>query len=107
MDSSETSKVAAASAKEEDIESKNAEEVASEDSTDGTSESDDLTDDDSAVFDPHLDIFSLEFDPAAAIYSSELSVPTPSAPVHDNVEAFVHKIQVISFLIFIFRIPLL
>ncbi len=61
---------------------------------DSSSESDDSTDDDSAVFHPHLDIFSSEFDPAAAIYSSELALPNPSAPVHDNVEAFVAKIQV-------------
>ena len=42
----------------------------------------------------HLDIFSPNFDPMAAIYSLDLSISTPSAPIMDNVESFVVKVLV-------------
>ena len=41
-----------------------------------------------------LDVFSEDFDPLAAIYSSDLAIPAPAAPVLDNVEAFVSKVVV-------------
>ena len=43
---------------------------------------------------PHLDIFSPDFDPMAAIYSLDLAISTPSAPIMDNVESFVVKVLV-------------
>ena len=42
----------------------------------------------------HLDIFSPDFDPMAAIYSLDLAIPTPSASIMDNVESFVVKVLV-------------
>ena len=42
----------------------------------------------------NLDVYSEDFDPLAALYSSDLVVPAPSAPVFDNVEAFVSKVMV-------------
>ena len=40
-----------------------------------------------------LDASSDSFDPLASIYSSEESVPDPSAPVFNNVEDFVNKLD--------------
>ena len=42
----------------------------------------------------NLDVYSEDFDPLAALYSSDLVVPAPSAPVFDNVETFVSKVMV-------------
>lgn len=38
-----------------------------------------------------LDVSSDSFDPLASIYSSEETVPDPSAPIFNNVEEFVNK----------------
>ena len=43
-----------------------------------------------------LDVSSADFDPVAAIYSSDLSLPAPGAPVLDNVDAFISKMTVRS-----------
>ena len=38
-----------------------------------------------------LDIYSREFDPVAALYSTDFVIPSPAAPIFDTVESYVRK----------------
>ncbi len=36
-----------------------------------------------------LDIYSKDFDPVAALFRDDFVIPSPAAPIFDNVEAYV------------------